>query len=133
MPQVIPPVPDRTDEFFWNGVARHRLLVQQCASCGLLRLPPVPMCGSCHATEWNEHEVSGTGTIYTWILSHHPSEPDASPRIVVLVQLAEGPRIVSNLVDVEPAEVRNEMAVTVCFREIDGVMLPLFQPAEDRR
>ena len=133
MPTVIPPVPDRNDEFFWNGVAEHRLLVQQCASCGLLRLPPVPMCGSCHSTSWNEREVSGDGSIYTWILSHHPSEPDASPRIVVLVQLVEGPRIVSNLVDVEPADLRNEMAVRVCFREVDGVVLPLFQRAGDRR
>jgi uncharacterized OB-fold protein len=127
MASVIPPVPDRTDEFFWAGVAEHRLLVQRCAACGVLRLPPVPMCGACHAVEWEAVEVSGRGTVYSWILSHHPSEPDAEPRIVVLVQLAEGPRLVSNLVDCDVADVGNEMAVQLCFREIDGVLLPQFE------
>lgn len=131
MPAVIPPVPDRTDSFFWAGVEQRRLLVQRCARCETLRLPPVPMCGRCHATDWDELEVSGHGTVYSWILSHHPSEPDAAPRIVILVQLVEGPRIVSNLVGVSCADVRNDMAVQLCFREIDGVLLPLFEPAVD--
>jgi len=129
MPPVIPPVPDRTDQYFWDGVAERRLLVQRCGGCGDLRLPPVPMCGRCHATEWDAVEASGLGTVHSWILSHHPSEPDATPRIVVLVQLREGPRIVSNLVDAEVDEVANDMVVELCFREIDGVLLPLFRPA----
>ena len=129
MPAVIPPVPDLTDQYFWDGVQQHLLLVQRCASCGALRLPPVPMCGVCHSTEWDTLEASGRGTVYSWILSHHPSAPDDTPRIVVLVQLAEGPRVVSNLVDVAVADVRNDMPVQLCFRTIDGVLLPQFEPA----
>lgn len=131
MPPVIPPVPDRTDEFFWNGVGQRRLLVQRCVGCGTLRLPPVPMCGMCQSLDWNTAEMSGRGSVYSWVLSHHPSEPDAQPRIVVLVQLEEGPRVVSNLVGAAAASVRNEMPVTLLFREIDGVLLPLFEPAAD--
>ena len=128
MPVVIPPVPDATDQFFWDGVQRHRLLVQRCTACGALRLPPVPMCGSCHGLEWDALEASGRGTVYSWILSHHPSAPDDTPRIVTLVQLAEGPRVVSNLVDIAIADVRNDMSVRLCFRTIDGVLLPQFEP-----
>lgn len=126
MPPVIPPVPDRTDEYFWNGVQQGQLLLQRCTSCHVLRLPPVPMCGNCHATAWDTVAASGHGHVYSWILSHHPSEPDATPRIVVLVQLDEGPRIVSNLCDIDVADVHNDMPVQLCFREVDGVMLPQF-------
>jgi len=128
MPTVIPPVPDLNDQYFWDGVQQHKLLVQRCASCGVLRLPPVPMCGACHATEWDTLEASGEGTVYSWIMSRHPSAPDDTPRIVALVQLVEGPRVVSNLVDIEVADVRNDMPVRLCFRTIDDVLLPQFAP-----
>jgi uncharacterized OB-fold protein len=79
--------------------------------------------------------MSGRGSVYSWILSRHPTEPDAAPRVVVLVQLDEGPRIVSNLVDVEPEAgiALNDMLVEVCFRQIDGVTLPLFRPSGGTR
>jgi uncharacterized protein len=129
MPRVIAPAVEHDDEYFWNGVAERRLLLQRCASCGVLRQPPVPMCGRCHSTDWDVQDAVGTGTVHAWIVSRHPSEPDDEARIVVLVELAEGVRIVSNLVDAAIADVRNEMALEVCFREIDGVLLPQFRPA----
>ena len=78
--------------------------------------------------EWETQESAGRGIVHSWILSHHPTEPDAEPRIVVLVELEEGPRLVSNLCDIDAADVRNEMPVEVCFRELDGVLLPQFRP-----
>jgi hypothetical protein len=126
MARVIPPSVDADDQYFWDGVREHRLLLQQCASCGTLRHPPVPMCGVCHSTEWRAGEAAGTGN--SWIVSKPPSDPTDPGRIVVLVELAEGLRIVGNLVDVEQADVRNEMAVEVCFRDHDGVTLPQFRP-----
>jgi 3-oxo-4,17-pregnadiene-20-carboxyl-CoA hydratase alpha subunit len=128
MPRVIPPTVEHDDEYFWNGVQQHRLLLQRCASCHTLRHPPVPMCGTCHSLEWDTQEANGHGTIHSWIVSHHPSEPDAEPRVVVLVELDEGPRVVANLQGVDVADVRNEMAVEVCFVEVDGVLLPQFRP-----
>ena len=97
MPSVIPPAPGPADQWFWDGVDDGQLLFQRCANCGMLRHPPAPMCGDCHSLEWNAEPVSGRGTVYTWIVSHHPTEPDADPRIVVLVELEEGVRFVSNL------------------------------------
>jgi uncharacterized OB-fold protein len=129
MTRVIPPSVDVDDQYFWDGVREHRLLLQQCASCGTLRHPPVPMCGVCHSTEWRAGEAAGTGTVHSWVVSKPPSDPTDPGRVVVLVELTEGLRIVGNLVDVEQADVRNEMPVEVCVRDYDGVTLPQFRPA----
>jgi uncharacterized OB-fold protein len=131
MPGVIPPAVDKDDAYFWQGVAEHRLLLQRCASCATLRHPPIPMCGRCHSLQWDAHPAGGQGVVHSWILSHHPTQPDAEPRIVVLVELDEGLRFVSNLCDIAVDDVRNEMRVEVCFRELDGVLLPQFRPVED--
>lgn len=128
MPKVIPPVPDRDDEFFWDGVAQGKLLLRRCASCGTIHHPPIPMCGDCNALEWELFEPEGRGIVYSWIMSRHPTEPDAEPRIVALVELTEGVRVVSNLVDIAVDEVRNEMPVELCFRTYGDVTLPQFRP-----
>ena len=128
MPTVIPPVVDRDDAYFWEGVAKDKLLLLRCASCKKLRHPPVPMCGACHSVDVETVESAGRGIVYSWIMSHHPTEPDAKPRIVALVQLDEGVRLVSNLQEIEVGDVRNGMAVEVLFVEIDGVKLPQFRP-----
>jgi uncharacterized protein len=130
MPRVIPPTVDKDDEYFWEGVQNDQLLLQCCAACGIVRHPPVPMCGSCHSTEWTTTASQGTGLVHSWIVSHHPTEPDDEPRIVILVELDDGARVVSNLVDIDAADVRNEMRVELCFRVIDGVKLPQFRPVE---
>jgi hypothetical protein len=87
------------------------------------------MCGRCRSLEWDTVESSGRGTVYSWVLSHHPTEPDAAPRIVVLVDLAEGVRLVANLQGVSPTEVANGLPVEAFFAEVGGVMLPQFRPA----
>lgn len=71
---------------------------------------------------------TGRGRVHSWIVSHHPTRPDDAPRIVALVQLEEGARLVTNLQDVEADQVVNDMTVRVDFREVDGVLLPQFVP-----
>ncbi len=129
MPRVVPPLPTRDEEFFWRGVAEDKLLIARCASCSKLQHPPSPMCPVCGSTEWATVEASGRGTVHSWIVSHHPTRPDDDPRIVALVDLDEGTRLVTNLVDVDPSVVSNDMVVTVTFRELDGIKLPQFRPA----
>jgi uncharacterized OB-fold protein len=129
MPAVIPPVVGHDDQFFWDGVAEGKLRLQSCADCGLVRQPPRPMCPNCRSLKWQTADMSGRGTVYSWIVSRHPTQPDAEPRIVALVELEEGVRLVSNLTDVEEADVENDMPVEVCFRQFDGgVTLPQFRP-----
>jgi uncharacterized OB-fold protein len=125
------PIFDHDDAFFWEGASNGRLLIQRCSQCEVLRHPPAPMCARCGSLEWDTLESAGHGTILTWIVSKHPTEPDAEPRIVILVQLDEGTRLVSNLVDATTADVDNGKRVTVAFIDYDGTVLPQFRLGED--
>jgi uncharacterized OB-fold protein len=126
--RVKPPVVVDEDRFFWDGVQEGLLLLRQCAQCGRLQHPPSPMCPGCGSLEWSVRQMSGRGTVHSWIVSHHPSEPDDVPRIAVLIDLDEGPRFVSNLIDCEPDGVINDMPVEVVFVDVDSVRLPQFRP-----
>lgn len=134
MPSVIPPMPGPHDAYFWDGVKERQLLLRKCAGCGELQHPPTPMCGNCHSLEWETQKAAGRGTVYSWIVSKHPSLPTGSieaaePRIVALVELDEGVRLVSNLIGVDSADVQNGMTVEVTFVDCgDDIVLPQFTP-----
>jgi uncharacterized OB-fold protein len=91
------------------------------------------MCPECLSLEWEAVTSSGRGSIYSWVVSHHPTEPDTEPRIVVLVELEEGVRLVANLQGLPWGQVRNDLPVEVFFADVDGVRLPQFRarPGED--
>ena len=129
MPSVIPPSPTLDDQFFWDAIAGGRLVFQRCSAFGVVRHPPAPMCGECHSVEWDTQESPGHGHVYTWIVSHHPTKPDAEPRIVVLVELDDGIRFVANLLGVDVADVKNGMEVSLTIEDVDGVRLPQFRPS----
>ncbi len=131
MPAVIPPVPNRDDQPFWDGVREGRLLLQRCADCTQLRHPPQPMCPACGSLAVELQEASGRGTVFTWLISA-PSHPEATERIAALVELEEGVRLVSNLVGIGRDEARIGMPVEVTFVEVQpGLTLPQFRPAGD--
>jgi len=107
------------NEFFWKGAQAGKLLVQRCA-CGKLRHPPGPMCPTCHSLEWSPVEMSGRGSVYSFVVAHHPPIPPFEyPNVIVLVELAEGTRIVSNLPGVDPDEVEVGMPVQAEFVELE--------------
>jgi uncharacterized protein len=124
---VIRPVIDRENAWFWEGVERHELLLQRCSSCGALRQPS-PGCLACGSLDWDTVPASGRGTIHTWLLSKHPTRDDVAPRIVALVELEEGVRHVSNVVDAAADEVAIGLPVELTFRTYDNgeVTLPQF-------
>jgi uncharacterized OB-fold protein len=128
MPQVIAPTPDADDRYFWDGVAERKLLLQTCSSCGVLRQPPSPMCPACNSLDWTTREASGRAKVYSWIASQHPTADDTTTRIVVLLDLEEGVRFVSNLVDVELEAIHFGMDVSLVFVDYDGQILPQFRP-----
>jgi uncharacterized OB-fold protein len=119
----------REQDFFWEGVDRGEFLAQRCLGCGGLRHPPSPMCSACSSPDWEPQRLCGHGTIHSWIISRHPSAPDPDPQVVVLVDLEEGLRFVSNLVD--PENVGLGAAVILEFGEVKGRRLPLFRTASD--
>lgn len=120
--------------FFWEGVERGELRIQRCGGCGRLRHPPAPMCPHCHSLAWDTLAASGRGTVYSFVVAHHPPIPPFDyPNLVVLVELEEGTRLVSNLVGVDPAEVSVGMPVEVAFTPVDDeLVLPLFRPIPAR-
>jgi uncharacterized OB-fold protein len=127
MPSVIAPLTDRDNRHYWQGVRDGKLLLQRCSGCGALRHPPRPMCPQCQSLDWASVPASGRGTLYSFVVSHHPSRPDAAPRIVALVDLEEGVRAIGNLQGIDWREVRNEIPVELFFEDFDGVVLPQFR------
>ncbi|MFY9615768.1 MAG: Zn-ribbon domain-containing OB-fold protein, partial [Candidatus Dormiibacterota bacterium] len=127
------PAINADNRFFWEGVDQGQLLIQRCAACGALRHPPRPMCPKCRSLEWDTVAASGRGTVHSFVVPHHPPLPMVpQPYVVVLVDLEEGTRLVSNLVDVAPEDVRIGMPVEVAFTAVDEELtLPLFRPAGD--
>ncbi|MFI1164809.1 bifunctional MaoC family dehydratase N-terminal/OB-fold nucleic acid binding domain-containing protein [Streptomyces sp. NPDC020801] len=131
------PVVNRDNAGFWEGVARHRLLIQRCTGCGTLRHPWLPGCNACGCLEWDTVEASGEGTVHSYVVMHHPPFPAFDPPYAVgLIELAEGVRMVSNVVGVPYDKVRIGLPVRVEFRryEDDGgaLVLPVFRAGEGR-
>ncbi|MEV1052622.1 OB-fold domain-containing protein [Streptomyces sp. NPDC049887] len=138
------PVVNRDNAGFWEGVARHRLLIQRCASCATPRFPWLPGCGECGSAEWDAVEADGAGTVYSYVVMHHPRfpafggadgssreapDPDGpGPYAVGLIELAEGVRMVSNVIGVPYDEVRIGMPVRLEFLRADEELeLPVFR------
>lgn len=118
-------VPDELG--FWEGADRHELVIQQCADCGTRRHPPVPMCGACGSLHAEYAPSEGKGRVLSWMLSHHPNRPDDPPTVVILVELDEGVRIVSNLVDPPGPGPYEELRVEVDFVDLEDAVIPVFR------
>ena len=124
------PAINRDNAFFWEGVEAGELRIQRCTKCSALRHPPGPACPECGSLDWDTVAASGRGTIYSYVVPHYPPVPMFEyPYIVVLVELEEGVRFVSNVVDVAPEAVEIGMPVEVVFTKVDDELtLPLFRP-----
>jgi uncharacterized protein len=125
-----PAVSEHT-RFFWEGVEARELRIQRCSACRTLIHPPRPHCGSCGSFDLDYQVVSGRGQVYSHVTVHKPLRPPfTEPYAVVMVQLEEGPRMVSQPAGMAPADVRIGRAVQVEFVEVEeGLTLPLFRPA----
>jgi len=129
-PSRMRPAKGHDNAWWWDGVERGELLIQKCSSCGALRHPPRPMCGECQSLEWETVASQGRGTVYSYVVMHHPKIPGYDyPLAVALIDLDEGTRFVSNIVDCDPGEVRIGMRVEMKLEKVDGDWsLPVFRP-----
>lgn len=121
------------NEFFWEAAAHHQVVAQRCATCGVLRHPPRPMCPHCGSLDIEVAQLSGLGTVYSYAVLHHPQNPAFEyPVKAVLVDLDEGIRMVSNLQNVEPGDIRIGMRVEAVFEPTaGGHAVPVFQPVAE--
>ena len=129
------PVPHPTPETqrYWDGTKRHELWLPYCPSCKEHFFYPRPFCPRCFSFEVEWKQASGRGTLYTYSIQYRPQAPGFTPPYVTaIVQLEEGPRLMTNLVglDPDPEKIRCDMPVEVEFLDLtDEISLPVFRPA----
>jgi uncharacterized OB-fold protein len=127
------PIPDRDSAPWWEAVRRHELLLQKCLGCGVLRFPPRAICNACQGRAAAWVPASGTGTVQSWIVSHHVFGGFMAtevPYVVALVRLDEGDDLLmygnvvttgdrGEITAVDPAAVTAGMRVRAVFADID--------------
>jgi uncharacterized OB-fold protein len=124
------PLPDPETAFFWEATARRKLEILRCQTCKTWVHYPKPSCWNCSSGDLKPEEVSGRGTVYSYTVTHQDVPGYTAPFAVVIVELEEqaGLRMVSNVVDVPPDDVRIGMPVEVTFQPVaEDVWLPLFK------
>jgi len=127
------PVPqiNKINQPYWEAAKQHKLVLQKCEQCGHYRYPSGESCPSCLSDDLKWVEVSGRGTIYSWTVFHHvyhPAFKDEVPYAVVAVELEEGPRIITRLVDCETENISIGLPVVVAFEDITNkTTLPMFR------
>ncbi|OQY67699.1 MAG: hypothetical protein B6D46_06620 [Polyangiaceae bacterium UTPRO1] len=132
-PPIARPMPELEGELapFIAAAKEHRLMVQRCTGCGALRFPPREICSRCLSSSAEWTNVSGRGEIFSFNVMHqvyHPAFAREVPYAVIVVKLAEGPKITSNLLDCPIDRINIGMPVEVVFEQIsDAVTLPKFR------
>lgn len=127
------PLPDEDTWPYWQACREHRLMMQRCDDCGTVRFRPNLVCPRCLSEAATWVELSGRGTVWSFIVVHQPMVPgfgpDDVPYAVACVELAEGPRITTNIVDCPLDQIRIGMPVTVVWDDVTPeVTLPKFRP-----
>lgn len=125
------PILDSDTRKFWEGCQRHELLIQRCEQCLGYRYPPRPICPHCFSMNTKWEEVSGKGEVYTFSVARMPLSPEWEPDIpytIGVIQLDEGVRMVSNIIDCAPEDIEIGMKVEVAYDDItDKITLPKFK------
>jgi uncharacterized protein len=129
---IIPAFTDLTRPY-WENARAGRLVTQRCNSCANSWHPPLPVCPHCHGSDIGWRQVSGSGTVYTYTVVRHATHAalaDHLPYVIAIVELAEGPRIVTGITGCAPHDVRVGLPVSVRFETVtEEVSLPYFEPA----
>jgi uncharacterized OB-fold protein len=129
MPRLLPRLSGDA-AFFWTSGAEGVLRLQRCHTCGFFIHPPGPVCPRCLSRDLGPEEVSGRGHVETFTVNHQQWIPGSDPYIIAWVSLEEQPdvRLTTNLVGIEPEDVRVGLPVRVVFEQNDDVWIPLFTP-----
>jgi len=127
------PRADEESKGYWEACRRHELVVQCCRACGTLRHYPRALCPACLSDETEWQRCSGRGTVYTFTVTYQNQAPgfrDALPYVLAYVELEEGVRLLTNIVDCAPDDVRIGQPVEVVWDDVTpDVTLPKFKPA----
>jgi len=128
--RLLPEVTPET-EHFWRGGSRGELVFLRCASCAYYIHPPSPVCPNCLGRDQKPEAVSGRGTVVTFTVNHQVWNPlVATPYVIALVEIDEQPglRLLTNIVECAPEDVKIGLRVRATFLEKEDVFFPLFAP-----
>ena len=131
------PLPSRTPEAkpYWDGLREGKLMLPRCRACGKAHHYPRVICPFCHGSDLEWIQASGRGRLHTFEIAHQILNKAFKlklPVVLAMVELEEGPRLLTNLVNVapDPKAIRCDMPVEVVFeKQTDEITLPVFQPA----
>jgi uncharacterized OB-fold protein len=128
------PLPAITPEtrHFWEGAQAGELRLQNCVACDRVYFPPRPFCPRCGSRQVSVVRASGRATLYSYVIHHRAAPGFVPPYSIAVVQLAEGPRMMTNIIDVEqtPEALQLDMPLEVVFQRMsEEISLPLFRPA----
>ena len=131
-PTRLNPVITLDAKFFWDRANQGELAAQKCSDCGEFRFPPRPMCPKCHSVKRDEIRLSGRGSVVSWIRPIHPPPVGfKEPPTVAIIELEEGFRMVSNVIDIAFEDITPGLPVGVCFdKTMSGRQVPVFRPAD---
>jgi uncharacterized OB-fold protein len=120
---------------YWDGLRDGKLMLPKCGGCETAFFYPRIACPHCHSRNVGWIQASGKGTLFSFQIAYRALNPAFKiepPYILAMIELEEGPRIMSNLINIDPdpAIVKCDMPVEVVFeKQTDEVTIPLFQPA----
>ena len=130
---VAKPLPSISDfnRPFWDGARHHELRLQRCSDCRKVWAPNGPVCPFCFSSNYRWEKLSGRGKIASWVVFHklyHPGFAQDLPYNVAFIELAEGPRLISNVVGARNEELRIGMPVEVVFEDVSAdISIPRFR------
>ena len=117
---------------YWEGCRRHELVLQRCGDCGVVQHRPRALCVSCLSDQIEHFRASGQGTVHTYTVTHQNHARgfrEATPYVLAYVDLEEGVRLLTNIVDCAPGDVRIGMPVQVEYADLDDeIAVPRFRP-----
>ena len=125
------PVPTPETREFWDGARAGELRLQRCRACRRAYFPPRPFCPRCASRDVETFRASGRATLYSYVIHHRPAPGFTPPYAIAVVALEEGPRMMTNLIDVAqtPEALVLDMPLEVAFEKLDDeISLPVFRP-----
>ena len=124
------PKPNGDTKPFWDGCRQHQLKFQKCSECGQVRWPPSIICPNCHSQDATWILSSGRGKIYSYVIYHqapHPAFKDKLPYVVAIVELEEGPHLLTNIIGSPHDHLRCDLPVVVTWEDVTKeISLPKF-------
>ena len=127
------PAPTPETKHFWEGTKAGELRLQRCDACRHTYFPPRPFCPKCASRKVSVVKVGGKAKLFSYVIHHRPAPGFTPPYAIAVVELDEGPRMMSNIVDCPqtPEALELDMKLEVAFEKLDDkITLPLFRPAK---